>query len=394
MNKLRFGFLAIVLIISIAIVMAFNASRGPLDKTTAAVSDFKITEIAGSGLYADKEPIQDGKIFSIPKVDIKQMHYPENLYITADGHTAFEFYYSGASFIAVPDSSLYYQPGTNTMQFLSGEFIWHKEITEKPVEISILFSQASAPHNITLSNEGKVSISPIGVQLWNYGGELKYSDGSETFGIQSNMYLTSIKNQTPLTAPLLEAPGFISPEEKAIAMDQPGDSTVKFSWKEVPGAQRYIFKLFSSKLMLNTLYEKQINANHLTLDLFQFDDFNTFYWQVYAYNPINEQEGTPSKMGILTISGAMFVNRETISKPPELNIKTFDVNGNLVIIEGNTDKNSQLFINNTPVTPNPDGTFIYTLHFTRIGKYKITFRVISPGGNERTLEKFATIYDE
>lgn len=396
MNKIRFGFLVIVLIISIAAVMTFNVYKNPLDKTVVTVSDFKITEIAGSGgLYVDKNPIKKEEIFLAPKADIKQMHYNEDIYVATDRHTSFEFYYSGAAFIVMPGSYLYYQPRTDTLQFLEGEFTWHKETADSIAEVSLQSSSASSPQAITLSNEGKASVSPTGaeIKLWNYAGELKYKDGSGTMSLQPNTYLVAARNQRPSTAYFLEAPGFISPEEKEIVMNQPGDSTVKFNWKEVTGAQRYIFRLYSSRLMENILYEKQVDVNRASLDLLQFEDFGTFYWQVNAYDSLSEREGAPSKMGFLTITGALF-NRENVLKPPELNIKNLDVNGNLVLIEGVTDKNSQLYINNILVTINPDGSFIHTIHFTKIGKYKITFRVVSASGNETTLEKFATIYDE
>ncbi|HLP44412.1 MAG TPA: hypothetical protein VK469_00590, partial [Candidatus Kapabacteria bacterium] len=313
MNKIRFGFLAIVLIISIAAVITFNVYKNPLDKTVARVSDFKITQVAGSGgLYVDTNPIKKEEIFLASKVDIKQMHYSEDIYVATDRHTAFEFYFSGASFIAMPDSYLNYQPGSNTLRFIEGEFIWHKEIADSPIGVSLV----TASQVITLSSEGKVSIKPTGagIQIWNYAGELKYNDGSATFSLQPNTFLASARNQRPLTASLLEAPGFISPEEKEITVNQPGDSAVKFSWKEVTGARGYIFRVYSSKLMENILYEKEVDANWIGLDLLQFADFNTLYWQVYAYDSSNERQGVPSKMGFLKINGVFF-NKESILKP-------------------------------------------------------------------------------
>jgi hypothetical protein len=207
------------------------------------------------------------------------------------------------------------------------------------------------------------------------------------------MVLTTAKNQRASTAYFFAAPGFIAPEKKEIIMDQPGDSVVKLDWKVVSGAYKYIFRIYSSSLMDNILYEKEVDTNRLSLDLLQFEDFGTFYWQVCAYDPGNGREGAPSRLGVLKLIGALF-NRENVLKPPELTIKSQDVNGNLVLIEGVTDKNAQLYINDTPVQVNPDGSFIHTIHFSKIGKYKITFRVVSASGSETTLEKFATIYDE
>lgn len=396
MSKIKFGFLAIVLIISIAAVLVFKAYiyQTPLAEIGEKVPDFIITQVAGSGgLYVAKNPIKRGEISLAQKVDIKQMKYSEDLYAATDRNTAFEFYYSGVSFIVQPDSFLYYQPKTNKLHFLEGEFLWHKEISDNKVDVSMGFLNSSSPQVITLSSEGKLFVTPSMVKIWNYAGVSKFNDGSEPLNLNPNTYMISAVNQKTSIAFMLEAPGFISPEEKSIIMNQPGDSTVKFNWKEVPGAQRYIFRLYSSKLMENILYEKQVTANWVNLDLLQFEDPGKFYWQVCAYDSLNDREGTPSKIGYLSITGVSF-NRQSALKPPELTIKNLDVNGNLVLIEGATDKNSQLYINNNPVMVNPDGTFIHTIHFTKIGKYKITFKVVSALGSETTVEKFATIYDE
>lgn len=390
MNKIRFGFLAIVLIISIAAVVTFNNFKTPMTSKIGKVSDFKITQVAGSGgLYVDKNPIKRGEIFLAQKVDIKEMLYVDDIYLATDQHTAFEFYCSGVSFTVQPDSYLYYRPGSRDLGFSQGEFSWHKESADSLVEVSIVsFSQM-----ITLSDAGRALVTPVGLKIWNYAGELKFKNEGETINLRPGTFLETVNNKKTATAFLMEAPGSISPEEKEIIMDQPGDSVVKFDWKAVSGAQRYIFRLYSSSLMENILYEKEVDTNRVNLDLLQFEDFGTFYWQVCAYDPGNGRDGAPSRLGLLKLTGALF-NRENVLKPPELTIKSQDVNGNLVLIEGVTDRNAQLYINDSPVQVNPDGTFIHTIHFNKIGKYKITFRVVSASGSETTLEKFATIYDE
>jgi hypothetical protein len=390
MNKIRFGFLALVLIISIAAVVNFNSFKTPIKSKIGRVSDFKITQVTGSGgLYVDKNPINRGEIFLAPKVDIKEMIYGGDIYLATDPHTAFEFYCSGVTFTVQPDSYLHYRSMTGDLEFSQGEFRWQKEIKDNAVDVYLPLSSQV----ISLSTAGKAAVDPTGVKIWNYTGELKFKDGSESFSLQPNWSLTTAKNQKTSTAYILEAPGFISPEEKEIAMDQPGDSVVKLNWKAVIGAPKYIVRLYSSKLTENILYEKEVDSNQLNLDLLQFEDFATFYWQVCAYDPGSGREGVPSGLGELKVVGALF-NRENVLKPPALTIKSQDVNGNLVLIEGATDRNAQLFINDAPVQVNPDGTFIHTIHFSKIGKYKITFRVVSASGSETTLEKFATIYDE
>jgi hypothetical protein len=168
---------------------------------------------------------------------------------------------------------------------------------------------------------------------------------------------------------------------------------VKFNWKAVKGAQRYILRLYSSILKENLLYEKEVVTNRLNLDLLQFEDFGEFHWQVSAYDLENNREGAPSEMGHLKLVGAI-LNKEKALRPPPLIIKTLDPSGNLVLIEGETEKNAQLYINDVPITVNMDGTFVHTINFEKIGRNRIDFRVISASGIETTVEKYVNTYDE
>lgn len=398
MNKIRFIFLILVLILSIIVVLIFNTFKSSMETGIDKISEFKITQISGNGnVYFDQNPIKR-KLISLAKtVDIKRMQYLDEIYLMTNHQASFEFYCFDTSFTVLPRSYLYYQPKTKELWFYQGEFLWKKEVKNIKVEISIKKEEVErkefSPQIITLSDSGKLEIVPNSVRVWNYSGNLKFNNGSDTYNLNANNYLISVKNQRIRTLPILHSPEFISPEKKILYLSEIGDSVVKFNWKIVKGAQRYILRLYSSKLMENLLYERDVDNNRLNLDLLQFEDFGVFYWQVFAYDPESNMEGTPSKMGYLKLKGAL-LNKEKALRPPEVIIKTLDVNGNLVLIDGETDKNAQLIINDIPVTLNTDGTFTHTITFKTIGRNKIVFRVISASGIETTVEKYATTYDE
>jgi hypothetical protein len=324
------------------------------------------------------------------------MQYSDEIYLATDRHTSFQFYCFGTSFTVLPDSYIYYQPKTKEFWFFKGKFYWKGEVKKKKVEISIKREEEldeSPPQIITLSEAGRLHITGDWIKVWNYSGNLKFNYGSDTHDLKANNYLIYRKNKGVKESRILHSPEFISPEKKVISQNEPGDSVVKFNWKAVKGAQRYILRLYSSILKEDILYEKEVVTNRLNLDLLQFEDFGEFYWQVSAYDFENNGEGAPSEMGYLKLVGAI-LNKEKALKPPALVINTLDVNGNLVLIEGETEKNSQLFINNSPVTVNMDGTFIHTVNFEKIGRNRIDFKVISASGIETTVEKYVTTYDE
>jgi hypothetical protein len=398
MNKIRIIFLVMVFIILIVSVMMFNTSKSSVSLKIDKISEFKITQISGNGkVYFDKNPIDSERLSVAKSVDIKRMQYLDEIYLMTDRHTSFQFYCFGTSFTVLPDSYMYYQPITKEILFYRGKLYWNKELKGKEVEISIKREEQGlnepAPQIITLSDAGKVHITGDSIKVWNYSGNLKFNYGSETYNLIDNNYLLYKNDQSIKTSQILHSPEFISPESKVISQNEPGDSVVKFNWKPVKGAQRYILRLYSSLLMEDTLYEKEVVSNRLNMDLLQFEDFGEFYWQVSAYDLENNREGAPSEMGYLKLVGAI-LNKDKVLKPPGLVIKTLDVNGNLVLIEGVTDKNAQLFINDVPINVNMDGTFVHTINFEKIGRNRIVFKVISASGLETEVEKYANTYDE
>lgn len=400
MNKIRLIFLAVVLIILIVAGVIFNTFKSPVNPKINSISEFKITQISGNGnLYSDKIPMERKQLTLSQAVNMKRMLYPDETYLMTDPYTSFEFYCFGTSFKVLPNSYLYYQPRTKDIWFFPGEFLWKKEAKTKNIEISIKQEEEnnntdeSPPQIVTLSDAGKIKITPNSIEVWNYSGDLKFNAGGEPHSLKANYYLSMNRRQRVDTFRILHAPEVISPETKIISLNEPGDSVVKFTWRGVKGAQRYMLRLFSSNLMENILYEKEVNTHRFNLDLLQFDDYGDFYWRVSPYDPVSGREGAPSKLGYLKLTGAL-LNKEKIMKPPELKINTFDVNGNLVLIGGETDQNASLFINDVSITLNEDGTFFHTVNFPKIGRHLVFFKVISASGIETTVERYATIYDE
>jgi hypothetical protein len=398
MNKIKLIFFAIFFLILSIAVLVFNTFHSPTSPQIRKISEFIITKISGNGnLYLDSKNLNRRTLASANPVKIKQIHYPEEIYLMTDNQTSFEFYCFGTAFTVMPDSYVAYQQKTKELNFLNGSFSWKREIKKGEVEASIknTIESTGEPTQkiLSLSNSGKLLITDNSIRIWNYSGNLKFNYGSDSRDLKSNQFLLYRRNNRITTAQILPSPEFISPENKIISLSQPGDSVVRFSWKVVKGATQYMLKIYSSSLKENTLFEKEVDINRATLDLLKFEDYIDYYWEVIPVDINNNIEGVPSKMGYVKMVGDL-LNKEKILKPPELNIKTFDTNGNLVLIEGSTDINSQLFINDLFVTINMDGTFIHTINFEEVGRKKIIFKLISASGIEKIVEKFTTIYDE
>jgi hypothetical protein len=404
-NKIRLIFIIVVLIICIVSLVKFNDFQSPLDSKVDRISEFKITKISGNGkIYFDKNPmaIDERVPSSAQVVNIRQMQYPGPTYFKADEHTAFEFYCAGISFTVLPRSYFYYQPNSSEFYFYSGEFYWDKKVTGKKDGISVYIREAQ--NILTLSDAGRINIQEDLIKIWNYSSpktrsgsrNLTFKDGEneQTFNLKPVQLLALRKDSPPKLLDILPLPESIDPERKVIELKSPDDSVVRFNWRSVAGASHYIFKLYSSNLKENILVEKSTQLSWVNLDLVQFEE-REFYWQVFPIN-INEEnqvEGIPSKLGHVQMVGAL-VGKKDVEKPPQLAIKPLSVNGNLVLIKGTADANSQLYINDDLVKIDMDGEFIHYLSFKTIGPKRILFRLISPQGIETTEERYVTIFDE
>lgn len=404
-NKIRLIFLIVIFIICIGALVKFNGFNAPLGPKIDRIPEFKITKISGNGkIYFDKNPmaINNSESSSTGVVNIKQMEYPGPMYFKADETTAFEFYCGGISFTALPGSYFYYQPNSSEFYFYSGTFYWDRKVKGQKGKVLVYIKKAQ--NSLTLSDAGKIIIQEDLIEMWNYSsprltsgsGDLTFNDGEsgQTFDLKPVQMLVLRTNSPPTIFGVPPIPESIDPDQKVIKLKNPDDSVVRFNWKNVAGATQYIFRLYSSDLKENVLVEKSTQLSWVNLDLAQFEE-REFYWQVIPINVTdgNQIEGVPSKLGHIQLVGAL-LGKKDIEKPPKLAVKSVTVNGNLVIIKGTADANSQLYINDELVKIDMDGEFIHYLSFKSIGPKRIFFRLISPSGIETTEERYVTIFAE
>ncbi|MCP4218642.1 MAG: hypothetical protein GY765_28670 [bacterium] len=395
MNKIRIIFLVCAFLLMLAGLLMFNMVSSPPGPQLKKMSEFNITEIAGNGnTYVGSKPITRNQPAEAQIVDIKRSYYADDIYLMTDSQTTCHFFCLETAFTVLPGSYLHYHSKTKKFRFFEGTYYWQKESTGKKVVISIHSTNSTrrtVSKKLTLSDSGKLQATASWGKIWNYAGNLEFLFDDETTKLGPGSFL-NYGNRVK-TAPLLRAPKEIKPIVKDILLDKPGDSVVDFSWQKVKGAEQYIFRLYPSTLMENVLFEKEIAVHRFALDLLQFDQYREFYWQVIPFDVAAEREGVPSKMGNIKMTGAL-LNKDAVLKPPTLTIKTLDTNGNLVLIQGQTEINTTLFVNDAKVTLNMDGTFMHTINFNEIGQNRIVFKAVSASGIETIVERYVTTYDE
>jgi hypothetical protein len=401
MKSIKFAFLVIVAGIFFISLFLFNKFQSPMNPEIKEISEFQVTEISGNGsVYMAKEPIDKRNYSFLDHVEVKKMDYSDDVYLKADSNTSYEFYCSGSTFTALPGTYLFYQPQKKRLSFFEGELFWEKEIKKGQLEIALIEQYPyeegvdSGIVRLILSDSGKVkTVGKSVVEVSSYQGDLTLTHKNQDYFVNSNQVLTLRDGRVGNPINILSSPQFIYPEEGIIVLNKPGDSIVRFKWGAVEGAKRYIFKLFTSNLKENILFETIAYSNQKNYDLLNIDETSECFWQVIPYDFENRIEGSPSKIGHIKIKGVL-LNKENILKPPRLVISSITVSGNMVIIKGEADLNSQLFINEEVRKIDMDGTFLHTMTFQTIGNKTIVLRLVSPSEVETKIEKQVMIFDE
>lgn len=396
MNKIRILFIVLVLIVFIISLVVFTRLQVPIEPQIDKISEFQITRISGNGaIYSDKRPVKSDNMMSLNIVNVNKLYHKDELYIKSDSQTSFEFYCFGTSFTVLPGSQVYYHPGSENLSFFSGEYFWNKEIKKKTFNVSLEAetekSEDKSPMTLTLPESGRLKITGDLIEIWNYSGNLKLNYDNQEFGLKAGQLL-QVRSQKVEIHDILPAPEFIIPDDKVIAINKPGDSFVKFSWRSVRGATDYLVRVYSSLLKENLLDEFVLSDTVKNFNILKYG-LDEFFWQVFPYDTKNEREGIPSRIGTIKIIGSIGKD-ELVLERPNLVITSMSTSGNMVLIRGEADKECELYINNKPVPINMDGTFYETLTYNTLGKKTITFKLVSPTEMETNIVRTVTIFDE
>jgi hypothetical protein len=407
MNKVKILFFMIFFLIFAVSLFFLNSFHVPINSKIDEIPEFQITRISENGTVYKNLAMTD-------PVHIKKLNYSGEIFLKADAQTTFEFFFNDTFFIASPESSLYYHLKTKEL-YLNGDFFWHKELKTKKVEIYYssedrikdLYdprrmaaqspeSRTDQPENtiFILSDSGRVKAEENFIKIWSYSGDFTLVTGNESRHLNSKQMLEYNKKSKAISiVEVLPAPEFITPEKKTIQLNLIGQSIIKFGWKNVAGATQYILRLYPSSLRDSLLLEKYLNANRKSIDILKFENENEIFWEVYPYDADKKIEGAPSSMGEIKIIGVLF-DKEKLLQPPKLEINSLTVSGNMVLIKGEADANSQLYINEEYVKIDMDGKFIHTITFKTIGTKTITFKLISPSEIETSFERQVAIFEE
>jgi len=386
MTKLRVIFLACAFLIAIIGFFWLNSPDFSLffsgRRFVPVAGGFHITGIS------EKGNVWLGNDETRP-VDIKTLNFVSETQLRSDAQTAWEFFFDGFHFTALPGSAIQYTPQTRELILEKGEFYWDKKFAAQKVEISLF----KAGNIFRLSSSGRIRLGTNSIEIWNFSGQLDFDYDGKLFRMQELQYLDTRNGGKLPPASLFPAPPFVSPEAETIALAMANDTIIQFKWKNVQGARNYLLKIYPSALRDNLLLSKVVTGNSVMLDIMSFIEFNELYWEVAAFDPARQIESAPAKMGVIRISSSL-LKKGLLPQPPPIEVSSLSVSGNMVLIKGSSDPHAQMSIDGVAVKLDSEGKFIHTISYRSIGVKDIIFRAVAPSGLESILKKQVTIFDE
>ncbi len=383
MRIIRIGFVAALLALAAGVLWWMNQAGETPTVELPRFTAFQLTRISPQQgrVYSDREMSR--------AVDVSRLDWPEKFELYADPQTACEFFCLGGLFVAHPGSQFQYNAARGELTLRQGEFTWNLETPDSPPEIRV----GAAAVSLLLPRRGRLNVSNEMIVLWTYSGKGSLRADDQTLSIPEKVRFTRLRTNRFYMENLLPAPESPKPVQVSIPLREPNDSVVRFSWQRVEGADGYVFRLYPSMLRERILMERFIPGNQLNVELMVFQEYVDFYWDVSALEARSKLKGVPSVAGHVRLEGSL-LGRKSVNRPPQLAVTSLTVGGNIVLIKGEAESNSQLFINSEPVKIDMDGKFIHTMTFRTIGVKTIEFRLVSPSETETVLTRQVTIFEE
>ena len=154
------------------------------------------------------------------------------------------------------------------------------------------------------------------------------------------------------------------------------------TWESVAGAESYNLMISSGSLFTNPLYDAARSGTHAVLDAVPA---GTYYWKVAAITTA-DATGPFSPTRRFRVSSQKIRDRSD-TVPPELEITEFVPIGQMVIVNGETDPDAKLWIDNNKVDVYEDGSFNAVVKLRREGLNELVIVAQDPSGNETNLTR-------
>jgi hypothetical protein len=172
-------------------------------------------------------------------------------------------------------------------------------------------------------------------------------------------------------------------DQRVFVFEDPSSEKITVTWEDLPGIAQYRLVIADKPLFTQPLYDAERDG---TKAIIEGLSPGAYHWKVAAI----------SKAGPFSTSRRFRVSSQRIrdrtdTEPPKLQITEFVPIGQMVIINGETDPDAKLWIDNNKVDVYEDGSFNAVVKLRREGLNDLLIVAQDPSGNETSLGRTAYV---
>ncbi|MCP4659894.1 MAG: FecR domain-containing protein [bacterium] len=284
----------------------------------------------------------------------------------------------GTAEILFPDGSVY-TLRQNTMVHLGGSSQPGEEAADTKRTTDIVFgwvelNTAEAPSTVaTPKSQARVrSDSEAMVSYSEARGEGRfaaYAGGLEVRSASGQSQELGPLQQVEQVGDLLSAPKPLPGKPKLLGppneqeIDFDAESELQLAWQATERAQRYALQVSQSQLFASNIID---DLRSKTTARVGIRGEGSFFWQVAAVDREGAQ-GPWSNPGTFRVVSLRGIGEADDQTPPELEIRSTETYGALVIVNGKTEPGAKVTINGEAVSLRRDGSFSKTVQMTQEG---------------------------
>jgi len=175
-------------------------------------------------------------------------------------------------------------------------------------------------------------------------------------------------------------------DQRVFVFEEPGQEKITLSWETLSKAGAYRLMIADKPLFTETLYDAERKGDKAVIEGLAPA---SYFWKVAAIS----KSGTPGPFSTarrFRVSSQRIRDR-TDNEPPRLDVSEFVPIGQMVIINGDTEPDAKLWIDNNKVDVFEDGTFNAVVKLRREGLNQLLIVAQDPAGNETSLTRKAYV---
>jgi hypothetical protein len=221
-----------------------------------------------------------------------------------------------------------------------------------------------------------------------FGGQVQVATDSRTENVAAGERLRANANGTLSAKELLPGvPRLLLPsDQRVFVFDDPTQEELTLRWEALPNVDRYRLMIAAKPLFTEPLYDAEregVQAPIAGLTV------GSYHWKVAALSK-NGAAGPFSASRRFRVSSQQIRDRSDVD-PPKLNLTEFVLIGQMVIINGTTEPDATLWVDNNKVDVYEDGTFNAVVKLRREGLNDLLIVAQDPAGNESTVARQAYV---